>query len=272
MASYDVFVLGGQSNGEGRGRGEGDFSLPSSPWLYEYSDPYPFGMRQGKDSVYHLLLHTPSEFVLKPFEEETYPEGGGHYACLFPSFAKAYHDQGYLKEGRKILLVKAAVDGTGFYWDGQWGRNEPLSDRLLKVTSDALALGDCRLVAFLWHQGEHEAFERPNLSFEERHDSYFAWLKELFTDFRSRFGNVPIICGEGTKQWEKQYASQCEAVWSATKEVLSSVENGAFVTSENLLSNDEVVHNNDIIHFSRLGQEELGRRYFDAWKGLLKTK
>ncbi len=270
MNSYDVFVLGGQSNGEGRGRGEGNLPVVLDPVLWEYSDPYPFGMRQQKDGSYRLLLHTPPAFVLKPFEEETYPEGEGHYACLFPGFANAYRKAGYLPEGRKILLVKAAVDGTGFYWDGQWGRHEPLSDRLLSVTQDALKLGDCRLVAFLWHQGEHEAFERPNLSMQERHDDYYAWLKELFDDFRAQFGNVPIICGEGTKQWEKEYASQCQAVWSATKEVLSSIGNGAFVTTEELLSNDEVVHNGDVIHFSRLGQEALGERYFNAWRRLAK--
>ena len=47
--------------------------------------------------------------------------------------------------------------------------------------------------------------------------------------------------------------------------------NGCFVSSDGLTSNDQVTANADIIHFSRESQYILGKRYFDAYKKILKN-
>lgn len=45
------------------------------------------------------------------------------------------------------------------------------------------------------------------------------------------------------------------------KRIVSELKNTAFVESDGLSGNT-----NDIIHFSKVSQEELGKRYFSAFK------
>ena len=71
------------------------------------------------------------------------------------------------------------------------------------------------------------------------------------------------------KRWEKDYPHESKAVWDAAKEVIKEVRNAAFVSSDGLLSNEEEIHNGDLLHFSRRSQEILGERYFASLELLL---
>lgn len=267
MECYDVFVLAGQSNAEGRGLGSGAHPFVPNPLVKEYYDPYPFAMVKNSEGEDWLVMHEPPHFVLKENAEEKNAQGVP-LASIVPTFVEEYIRQGNLLPGRKILVVKAAVDGTGFYWRHQWGLNERLYLRMCQVTKEALSLGNAELKGVLWHQGEHEVFERPELSDSERKEFYARCLKEMIEDFRSRFGNVPWIAGEGTRRWQKDYPNQSKAVWDASKEVITEMENAAFVSSDSLLCNDEELHNGDLLHFSRRSMEILGKRYYESWKSL----
>lgn len=268
MESYDIVVLAGQSNAEGRGLGQGKYPFEANPRIMEYIDPYPFRMEKNAEGEDWLVMHEPPRFVLKENAEEKNQKGEA-LASLIPTFASSYL-QKVLAPNRKLLIVKAAVDGTGFYWRDQWGKGERLTNRLFQVTEEALHLGtSSRLVAVLWHQGEHEVFERPWLKDEERKAFYHRCFLELIEEFRSRFGNIPWIAGEGTKRWEKDYPHESKAVWDAAKEVIKEVRNAAFVSSDGLLSNEEEIHNGDLLHFSRRSQEILGERYFASLELLL---
>ena len=49
------------------------------------------------------------------------------------TFAKRYIEQGLLKEGRKLLIVRTAVGGTGFK-KGHWGERDFLFLRLSRYS------------------------------------------------------------------------------------------------------------------------------------------
>ena len=267
MEHFDIFVLAGQSNAVGRGLGTGRHPFSRNPLVMEYYDPYPMGMVKNSEGEDWLVMHEPPHFVLQDNAEEK-NASGEPLASLIPTFVASYIADGQLAPGRKILIVKAAVDGTGFYWRHQWGRGERLSSRMLQVTKEALSLGDGVLKGVLWHQGEHEVFCRSEQGDSERKAFYARCLTEMIEDFRAQFGDVPWVCGEGTRRWQRDYPNQSKAVWDASREVIDAVGNAAFVSSESLLCNDEEIQNGDLLHFSRRSMEILGERYYEAWKAL----
>ena len=78
-----------------------------------------------------------------------------------------------IKEGRKVLIVKTAIGGTGFMRN-HWGKGCPMTERAFKMIDYSLSLEEnSRIVAVLWHQGEHDAFESPELSSLTRENFYF---------------------------------------------------------------------------------------------------
>ena len=70
MESYDIVVLAGQSNAEGRGLGQGKYSFQTNPRVMEYIDPYPFRMEKNAEGEDWLVMHEPPRFVLKENAEE----------------------------------------------------------------------------------------------------------------------------------------------------------------------------------------------------------
>ena len=66
-------------------------------------------------------------------------------------------ESGKLKPGRKLLIIRAAIGGTGFS-DERWGMTDDLYLRMIEMIKTALELNSKnKLAAFLWHQGETDA-------------------------------------------------------------------------------------------------------------------
>ena len=129
---FDIIVLAGQSNGEGLGYG--DASRPYKP----------------NDRVWYLN----PDFTIQMAQERV------NKICvqgnLALSFARAYLQE-RLAEDRSLLILPAAVNGTGFA-DGRWISTGDLYLRMMEMIRTALELNpENRLVAFLWHQGETDA-------------------------------------------------------------------------------------------------------------------
>jgi len=87
---FDIIILAGQSNAEGSGRG---------PVQEEY---IPNG------DV--LAMH--SDFTITVAQERVFD--GVKFNDFSLSFSQEYIKSGRLQDGRKILIVRAAVGGTGF--------------------------------------------------------------------------------------------------------------------------------------------------------------
>ena len=194
-------------------------------------------------------------------------------ASLANAFAEDYVKNGLLENGRKLLLVKTAVGGTGFT-KKQWTEDSQCRNKMLHMIEEYKKLSsDMRVVAFLWHQGEQDAGDRPDFPNDERQDFYKKEFSDFVTRVRGVLGNdFPIICGEFTPAWIEKNKEACDAVLTAMREVIAADGYGEVVSSKGLTSNNDVTGNGDTIHFSRDGVHSLGRRYLEAFKRLTKTK
>lgn len=247
---FDIIIQAGQSNAEGMGLGETENGYVPN------------------DKVYYLTAerkveHTPErvivEFADAPFSiniaEERKSDNTpiGDFSLFF---ARKYIESGLLKNGRKLLIVRAAIGGTGFK-KGNWGINDLLYKKMIEMTDYALSLNkNNRIVAFLWHQGEHDAFEgnEPNV-FEQQ-------LFTLVTSVRERYGKMPFVAGDFVPEWKQKNLAICEPIVEKIQKVVKDIGNGAFVNTSDLLSNNEKIGNEDDIHFCRASLLTLGERYF----------
>ena len=262
----DVFILAGQSNAEGNGLGESDRAPKRDEralWLY---DPQSIAWIKDENGNDKLTLVYPSDYAVCIAGEN---KGAGNLAY---SFAERYIASGRLKEGRKLLFVKAAIGGTGFV-KKQWRKGDTLYNRMLDMTDDALALHEGnRLVGFLWHQGECDAFECPDMSEEEREQTYFAHFSEMVSSVRARYGvkDLPVIAGGFVSEWASLYQKECAAVERGTKKALETLGWSGFAEAADLQSNNQRTGNGDNIHFCRDALVTLGERYFEQYEKICK--
>jgi len=262
---FDIVVIAGQSNAEGNG-----FSLNKEPIInnaYEIIDKNPHGMKLKPDGSYERLdCVYPVEVVVRELQER---KSGDAYCYDFSlSFADEYIKNNLLTSDRKLLVIKAGYGGSGFALKQQ-GVGNLLHQRLLDMVDYGLSLNkENRIVAFLWHQGEHDAFENANFSDKERYDFYHSNLLNVFKDLKEKYSrfSFPFITGGFCDHWKQSgYQHQCEVVERATKDVCKEIGNATFVSAVVLHSNDEDIHNGDIIHFSKDALKTLGKKYFEAF-------
>ncbi|MCL2884163.1 MAG: sialate O-acetylesterase [Oscillospiraceae bacterium] len=238
--AFDIVIQAGQSNSDGTGYGGA-------------AEPFaPYG------DIWHLENDGRACFVT-PAREEV--RGNDIHAHFGLTFAKAYIDAGRLGPGRRVLIVRSAVGGTGFS-DGRWGPMDDLFLRMMDMTDTALRLNSAnRAVALLWHQGETDAEHGA----EEEY--YFAHLSALVAAVRELCGapGLPFVAGDFVRDWKLKHADICAPVIAATRRVCAE-ENARFAELGDLPSNNEVLHNGDDIHFSREAQYAIGQRYFKKWE------
>lgn len=248
--SFDIIIQAGQSNAEGYAFGDVD-------------NPY-----EQNNRVYYLN----GDFSISEAAERV--AGNGIQSNFSLSFAREYMKAGYLKEGRCLLIIRAAVGGTGFI-DGHWKTEDELYIRMINMTKTALELNpENRLIALLWHQGESDAdFEVPIQS--ELHYKHFSTLvnsvKETFN-----VPDLPFVAGDFVQQWKNSYIEKCIPVVDAMRAVCRDIVGGGFVETDGLTSNyqDSKFHplgwTGDTVHFSRRAIYELGVRYFKCFEEIIK--
>ncbi len=266
---FDIIVLAGQSNAEGWGRGDvTEEYLPNSRIL-RLDDDLQAHFDKNEQGVDELFLNYPSEKNIAVADEPIID--GSKIGKMALRFAKNYLDGGYLLEDRKILVLYGAVGGTGFR-DNQWGLGEEriLYKRLKDLTQTALSLNsENRLVAFLWHQGECDSLGA--LPPDEKYQLHKKNLGAMIADYMETFGckGIPLVAGGFVDEWYLKNVESCNPVLKAIKEVVLE-NNGEFVETSGLKSNNEQTGNGDDIHFCREASHLLGDKYFDAFKKLVK--
>ena len=134
---------------------------------------------------------------------------------------------------------------------------------------------DNKIVAFLWHQGEHDVFENMDLPREKLYENYRASLSTLFNDVKERYAqfSFPIIAAGFSEDYRNQnerYRSGCDAVLKATKEVCTELGNAAVIDTFDLCSNHQATGNGDLAHFCRESLYELGKCYFKKYLEFIK--
>ena len=254
MDKYDIILQAGQSNADGYGHGPVEHPYaPDERILYltagnpKAGEYYPKGELEISVAAERPIADKPGD-LLGDFSLE---------------FARKYVEDGRLAPGRKLLIVRTAVGGTGFLKE-YWRVGDPLHQRMLRMTDYAMGLnGDNRLVGFLWHQGEHEA---AFLNDPQRyHDEFTAVVKSVL----ERYGDMPFVCGGFCSQWAQENQPACDNVQGVIRAVAGKV-GGAYVETADLRSNDQRTGDGDTIHFCREDLQELGRRYFSAFIRLTK--
>lgn len=245
---YDIIIQGGQSNADGSGLGPViEEYIPSPQILYLNAKKQ---VEEAKEGIRVTYIDEP--FVIEEAKER---ENNGNKVGDFAlTFAEAYVKNGHLAKGRKVLIVRGGIGGTGFY-KHHWGLQDNVYLKMLEMTDYALHLNpENRIVAFLWHQGEHDAFEGNTA------ETYYSQLSDMLRGVRTRYGMVPFIAGDFVKEFKNQFAS--EHIVKSIRRVAQENERTAFVETSDLLSNNQVTKNEDIYHFSRESLHILGRRYY----------
>lgn len=265
----DIIILAGQSNAEGNGHGAVDCAYVPTPEILMMQGNYTQKVVKNAGEKDYLVVEVEKTYSTSVAKERV--SGKTIFGNLALSFAKKYKENA-LEEGRKILIVNTAVGGTGFA-KNHWGAGEVLFERLMEMTSEALKMNSQnRVVALLWHQGEHDAYEFDHLNDSEREDFYKEKVNLLFSRIRESFGKIPIVCGKFAFPWERLYKSRCEAIYSATEKVCLNLGDACLVETNDLTTNAYETGNSDDIHFSRKALYLLGERYYVAYDKILKEK
>ena len=235
---YDIILIAGQSNAEGYGKG------------YEYLKYIPH------DPIYEYIHNKGFRFA----SDKKY--GFRNIAASFALyFGEEYCNGGLLKNYRKLLLLNTAVGGTGFS-DNRWKWADDLSVHMINIAKELLSINsNNRIKAFLWHQGEADVLSHmSSLDYEKN-------LKLLIKNTREALNieNVPFISGNMVPEWMEKnpYSFEIAAV---TRNLMNKLPFCGYVESDDLTGNDSP----DIIHFSRKSCLELGKRYFDKYKTIIK--
>lgn len=263
---FDIIILAGQSNAEGNGLHKDAERNIISDKVYQLIDKNPAYISEDSEKRAILNITMPVEMKITLAEERA--AAGGFAADISETFASDYIAGGYLEDGRKILIVKTAVGGSGFA-KNQWGVGKPLLDRLFQMVDYALSLNsENRIVALLWHQGEHDAFENADFTPEERCNFYKTVFMAQTNEIRKRYSahQFPVITGEFVNDWASKWKVQCDAVEKALKDACEELGNAGICTSEGLLSNDQSIKNGDDIHFCADSVYELAHRYYEKFK------
>lgn len=258
MCAYDIIILAGQSNAEGEGRGPVQEEHKVNPDIMQLRT----NLSDVMEGDNRIITYPDKTLYVEEAKERDTKEGiKGNFAL---TFAEEYVKCGMLSKGRKVLIVKAALAGTGFQ-KKQWGEGCPVEERMHEMIQYALELHpENRIVAFLWHQGEHDAFEG------NAPDNYERQLRRLMDRVQNRYdcGNVPFIAGDFCREWKSQNLDICTPILERIQKVFSGEKRG-FVETSDLLSNNEKISNGDVIHFCREDLKKLGKRYFEKYCEIL---
>jgi hypothetical protein len=236
---FDIIIQAGQSNSEGYGFGPTDA-------------PY-----QPDGRVWYL---NQDRTITLAAEKVT---NNGIQSNFALSFVREYLNAGKLAEGRQLLIVRAAVGGTGFL-DNHWKPADVLFLQMMDMVSTALALNpENRLVALLWHQGETDA------GCHATYDQHYNHLTTLLRLVRTTYQvpDLPFIAGDFVQDWKSKNVEIVIPVIDAIRAVCADCGRGGFVETADLKSNAQegIEHPLgwlDDIHFSRRSIYELGKRYF----------
>ncbi|MDR1093124.1 MAG: sialate O-acetylesterase [Clostridiales bacterium] len=264
----DVVVLAGQSNAYGCGLGGEPYKPRGGVWLLRAD--FRTDATDGRVSVFFRNNDFFLEEAAEYGPEGHWPDGGkenilwGNFGFRF---AEEYCKNGDLAEGRRLLIVRAAVGSTSFA-QKHWGINDVLYSKTAEMTRAALGFNaGNRLAAVLWHQGESDACDA-----DMTYATHYGNLRRLVETFRREFGQIPFIAADFVHDWKNASwypgNGRADAVVRAVRDVCARVGGAAFVETEGLQSNFEAVGADDHVHFSREALNALGARYYGAYKTL----
>lgn len=236
---YDVVLLVGQSNMQGRG------APPIGHAAWPGIDQYPAANKPQAGQI------IPAQDPL----EHPGPQHLDRPNSLAIPFARAY-----LREhpGRRLLLVPAAYGSTGFSspgmtWD--WTREDDATNlprMAVAQTKAALAAAGAgaRLTGILWHQGEGDTGIADE--YADRVDGLFSWLRDQLDA-----PDVPIVVGQMSP--DRQGGAGAVVIDAAHQQTPARVLRSAFAPTPRGLHNP-----GDATHLSTRAHDIIGPRFAEA--------
>lgn len=265
---FDIIILAGQSNAESSGLGPTDTPWEQREDILMFKNDFAFEIAETPYGMQFMKVDPKEECYIEVAKERSTEEGVRGVLAL--QFAKKYAENN-LEKDRKILIVHTPVGGTGFAGK-QWGLGEVLYERMTEMSKLALGMNkENRVVAFLWHQGEHDAYEEADLPLDEKYKKHCKNLTTLIDGVRENFGkDLPFITAGFTKAWtENEYKDKNLAILKAISDTCEKVGNAGVCYTDDLKNNHDVVGNDDIVHFNRQAVDVLGRRYYDEFAKII---
>ena len=253
---YEVFIVAGQSNCDGRGKAAeltgtlAKYAKPQADVLIAYSCTELRGPILASDGFQPLQpgwsvapgKGKPAKLPSNTFGPEL-------------AFGRAMADQ---LPGKKVALIKFAEGGTSLAKD--W--NPDIKDRLypafLKFTEASLATLKTQghtfaLRGMIWHQGESDA----SLKAEEYQKMLTAFIGRVRTDLKSP--ELPFGIGEVYDNGKR------DSVRDAQKATAKEVKGTFFVPADKLKTFDMGTH------FDAASQIELGQRFAAGMAKAIRT-
>ncbi|MBE7001390.1 MAG: sialate O-acetylesterase [Ruminococcaceae bacterium] len=271
--AFDIILVGGQSNSSGYGEGPVTKEyIPNERILMMENDAVPYyDFPKEENSPYKFIMKflNPAARNTVRIADEVLCDYG-KISNLGIIFAENYAKE-CLEPGRKVLLIDSGYGGTGFTCPG-WGVGNPLHNRMLEMVRLALSCNSQnRLVAFIWHQGEHDVVENLDTDPEKLYRFHKANLSAALKDFYTQFDctDVPFFTAGFCNEWYLTHKTGADAVLKAIRECAEEI-GGIYLDTSDLTSNNQVLSNGDVIHFSRESQHILSKRFFDKYIEMMK--
>lgn len=259
---FDIIIQAGQSNAEGCGVGPVEKEYEPSSTILHLNAPQQVRVVEVDGDTALEITYFDLPFVIEPANYRiTDGQKRGDFSL---SFAQKYVENGLLQSGRKLLIIRAGIGGSGFQ-KGQWGMQDPVYLKMMEMTAYALSLNpENKVVGLFWQQGEHDAFEgNPP-------ENYHKQINALLASVRQRFGeHIPFLTADFVQDWKGKNMQICQPIVDVLRQVAAENERSAFVQTDGLFSNDQAVGNGDDIHFCRQALHLLGIRYFNAFQTLI---
>lgn len=188
------------------------------------------------------------------------------------AFARRYVANGFLKQGRRVLIIPAAKSGSAITaWSTESTEANFFSDMYLRL-NELLKNQNNRLVAFHWQQGETDMlryYDDKHVEADADHspEAYKSALSKIIAKIK----NLPsgdraaILIGEAAK--ELPYGGLREHI-AKMSELAKETTCASFISSEGLFVANDYVSANDKTHFTGKGQVEMAKRRFETFSKL----
>ena len=330
--SYDVFVIMGQSNSVGLGGQSLYIGITGTDDEYSdidrYSTPGIKQWRRFNDDDTLFTSATATDFIvdardmldhnvnfsadsyLRPTDSRsvsnTIITPSGTVSIRRPqlvgfgySFAREYK----VYTGRDVLLIPCGRGGSSIVdWAKSANVNSLYDNALTRTIAAVNSISGNKLCGILWHQGETEAVNFNNASYNPNNlaigpyiDTFKQRLQTVITSFRTDIvtngitgnktlnTNVPWLIGGLVPAWLDDNSvrpNNGPTVKNAVNEALNNVAvnftNTAWVTSRQIVGGydpndtDKLgsvldTNFNGIIHFNASSQRKFGKRYFNQY-------
>ncbi|HVX83802.1 MAG TPA: sialate O-acetylesterase [Phycisphaerae bacterium] len=259
---YDVFVLAGQSNMDGRAKVadlKGDlekYAGPQADVKIAYSDSTARGAPLSSKGWEELK----PGFSVTTGKEKPRALPGPTFGPEL-SFGRAMADA--LGKQHHVAIIKFAEGGTSLAKDWKVGTDGKLYAQMLAFVSKSLddmkAHGDTfELRGFVWHQGESDA----TLTAEQYEKLLTNLIEHVRTDLKPYRGNaageLPVVVGEVYDNHQR------DSILAAQRSVCEKVKDCALAGSNGLNTFDKGTH------FDAESQIEMGKRMAAAMLTMLK--